>query len=102
MTSQDLFRTGEEKAFFTDIMKHISREEDREGVLSDVQRLQSSCFHRATTGESPRAGKCCTPQLLLNSARVSAGEAEHTLVPTAHGAQGQCNSSPPTQKAHGN
>ena len=65
MTSQDLFKTGEENAFFTDIMKHISTEEDREGVLPDVQRLQSYYFHRAAMGESPRAEKRCPPQFCL-------------------------------------
>lgn len=56
-TSQDLFKTGEEKVFFTDITKHTSTGEDREGVLTDGQRLQSYCY-----GKSPlEQGKAALP-----------------------------------------
>lgn len=63
MTSQDLFKTGEEKAFFTDRMKHTSTE-DREGVLTNTQSLQSYHFHHAATGV-PGAGRSCPSEFCL-------------------------------------
>lgn len=68
MTSQDLFKTGEEKAFFTDIMKHTSTEEDGEGVLTGGQRLQSYCFYHAAMGRVPLSrGKLPSPILPVSA-----------------------------------
>lgn len=69
MTSQDLFKTGEEKAFFTDLMKHISME-DREGVLTNTQRLRSYHFHYAGTAV-PGAGRSCPSQFCLKQSTLS-------------------------------
>lgn len=60
MASQDLLKTGEGKAFFTDIMKHISTEQDREGFLADIQRLQSYYFDHAAA-DSSQAEKRAPP-----------------------------------------
>lgn len=58
MTPQGLFKT-EEKAFFPDLVEHTSTE-DREGVLTNTQRLQS--YHFPVTG-GLGAGRSCPSQL---------------------------------------
>lgn len=94
MTSQDLFKTGEEKAFFTDRMKHTSTE-DREGVLTNTQSLQSYHFHHAATGV-PGAGRSCPSEFCLCFSMRSRAHSPSPQL-KKHGKWQTC--SPPLQKS---
>lgn len=46
-------------------MEENSMEEDREGVLPNIQRLQSYFFYHAAMGESLQPEKKCPPRFCL-------------------------------------